>query len=1171
MKVIVSFICMIITSVTALSQTTPAISNTLLWRITGKHLTAPSYLFGTMHITNKKVFQLGDSLWNALEKTQGFAAELDLYALGTKMLDYYMEKDEQKNAKEPVKVREKVSTEIWNQYKDILAERFDKPSGEITLTDLEHAAAMLNLEVKAKGEMPVFLDAYLFATASKMGKWVGGLENYEDQLEHNLFINVESLIQSAIYDEDYYRKSFERLLNIYVDQRLDSINAMYRLNDGEKDLIMIKRNRKMAAMIDSLATVRTTFFAVGAAHLPGELGVIQLLREKGFTVEPVFSSKKISAEKYKYNPIQLTWTTTTSENNIYTIDMPAEAGLADKYKADMGLSLKSYYDLINQRFYATTYVPLTEARKQQNETELYDEIKTNYAEDYHKLTEKNIKVNGIAGKEFSGNNFIHSVKVQVFMPEKKYIIINTIVSPPDKKNNDADISRFFQSFQYNPVHTVPETPVTVWNKNIFAADGYEVELPFKPREVTDAASDPSVKQKHYKYADLKNNIIYYVALNSMKEGYYTASSDSVLYENYIDNIKETYGDSLMITDSTVTNRQGYKTLELKILIKEKNTPLILESIYTMRGNRLYNAFYVTDTTATGMQLGERFIKSFKFLPLQHRPLDIYMAPDSTFTIAATQKLTEIIPDDDDIVTDSTIKNFKFYDTVAATTFYVYRKNIPHWFWVTSDSAFLHDYALQLRPYTDSLTDFKFQKIDSEVIATYNYITPGNNVINREKLVIAGNSLFAVNTYADSTELQKTFYKVFDSFRPLKMNHYVNRQQVQWQALQAAFPSKNTDTAADISYWLRYLPITAAHLPQLMNLTLLLAGDFDGNYYNGNNEYVFNLIKTFDSTHHFINFTDNNYSKILPADEKVKPFFVQYLSAITTEAAYNVLKKILKHPIPINEEHSIITYFFDSLQLTATLFPEALNLIGHKVLGNNIIGVLPVLIDSQLITIQQVLPYADVLAKELNMQIDSASDGYLYMYEPWIRLMGQLKTVQGVTTLKRLAKFPNLNIRLKAVQELIALGQTPSAPTIYTLANSYECCYPLYTTLKQHRQLRLFPKEYLTPMHLSQSRLYAEAGDPEENELKDISFIEERIVTYKEARKKFFLFKIIYDGYDDKDNEFLGIAGPFDPTQNTIESSFEATGIYWDETLDKKNLNRLLKELLKQVEDAELNE
>ena len=53
-------------------------SNTLLWRISGKGLKKPSYLFGTMHLTDKKVFQLGDSVYKALEQTDGFAAELDM-------------------------------------------------------------------------------------------------------------------------------------------------------------------------------------------------------------------------------------------------------------------------------------------------------------------------------------------------------------------------------------------------------------------------------------------------------------------------------------------------------------------------------------------------------------------------------------------------------------------------------------------------------------------------------------------------------------------------------------------------------------------------------------------------------------------------------------------------------------------------------------------------------------------------------------------------------------------------------------------------------------------------------------------------------------------------------------------------------------------------------------
>ena len=50
----------------------------LLWRIAGKNLTQPSFLFGTMHLQDKRLFYFGDSLYYYLEKVDGYALELDL-------------------------------------------------------------------------------------------------------------------------------------------------------------------------------------------------------------------------------------------------------------------------------------------------------------------------------------------------------------------------------------------------------------------------------------------------------------------------------------------------------------------------------------------------------------------------------------------------------------------------------------------------------------------------------------------------------------------------------------------------------------------------------------------------------------------------------------------------------------------------------------------------------------------------------------------------------------------------------------------------------------------------------------------------------------------------------------------------------------------------------------
>lgn len=54
-----------------------ATAKTLLWRISGKGLQNPSYLYGTMHLFDRRLFYFGDSVYNSIEKTEGFAMELN--------------------------------------------------------------------------------------------------------------------------------------------------------------------------------------------------------------------------------------------------------------------------------------------------------------------------------------------------------------------------------------------------------------------------------------------------------------------------------------------------------------------------------------------------------------------------------------------------------------------------------------------------------------------------------------------------------------------------------------------------------------------------------------------------------------------------------------------------------------------------------------------------------------------------------------------------------------------------------------------------------------------------------------------------------------------------------------------------------------------------------------
>ena len=68
-------------------------ANTLLWRITGNGLSQPSYLFGTMHLYDSRLFQFGDSVYSSLEKTDAYAMELDPNSMMDSLLINLNEKD----------------------------------------------------------------------------------------------------------------------------------------------------------------------------------------------------------------------------------------------------------------------------------------------------------------------------------------------------------------------------------------------------------------------------------------------------------------------------------------------------------------------------------------------------------------------------------------------------------------------------------------------------------------------------------------------------------------------------------------------------------------------------------------------------------------------------------------------------------------------------------------------------------------------------------------------------------------------------------------------------------------------------------------------------------------------------------------------------------------------
>ena len=118
-----------------------------------------------------------------------------------------------------------------------------------------------------------------------------GLERVEDQIA--VFdaipdsIEIES-IMNMVNDFEKSKREFKRMSDIYLSQDLDSLYQLMADSPemmGSQELLLNRRNHNWIPVMEAAMKKSPTFFAVGAGHLGGNQGVLELLRQKGYQVK----------------------------------------------------------------------------------------------------------------------------------------------------------------------------------------------------------------------------------------------------------------------------------------------------------------------------------------------------------------------------------------------------------------------------------------------------------------------------------------------------------------------------------------------------------------------------------------------------------------------------------------------------------------------------------------------------------------------------------------------------------------------------------------------------------------------------------------------------------------------------------------------------------------------
>lgn len=258
--------------------------NSLLWEISGNGLKKPSFIYGTIHIKNKRVFQY-DTIVSYLFKYA------DVYAMEISMDEI-----------NPIKAAKSIMMEddIKNHLSESEYKLLDSFLYANTKTRLESVSKQkpffltsLLAESLYGGDMKFALDLDFYMKAKQNNKEVIGVEKFEEQMAavDSLTIREQiELILDTFKDTISPEQQAEKMIDTYVAGNLTDLMTLmndYSSNEKFERLFITQRNHRMVNRIAENNKNKSYFIALGAAHLPGEQGVIELLKKKGFTVKPI--------------------------------------------------------------------------------------------------------------------------------------------------------------------------------------------------------------------------------------------------------------------------------------------------------------------------------------------------------------------------------------------------------------------------------------------------------------------------------------------------------------------------------------------------------------------------------------------------------------------------------------------------------------------------------------------------------------------------------------------------------------------------------------------------------------------------------------------------------------------------------------------------------------------
>ncbi len=259
-------------------------SSGLLWKVRNK-TGQVSYLFGTIHLSDHRVIELSKFVEPYLMSVNNFAMEVlvtaEIPELLSKKMFYFDGRE----------LGDYLEADVFNRTISLLRQH---GLDDYAASRLKPWAAYMTLSVPpAENNVP--LDMHLLNRATVHGLSSFGIESIEEQLAlfEDLAIEEQvALLTESICNYVENQSQIDVMLSTYLEQDLGGLLRLgkkYQTPVNEELLrrLLDNRNIRMAARIRPWLDGGDFFIAVGALHLPGAKGLLRILRQQGYELEPI--------------------------------------------------------------------------------------------------------------------------------------------------------------------------------------------------------------------------------------------------------------------------------------------------------------------------------------------------------------------------------------------------------------------------------------------------------------------------------------------------------------------------------------------------------------------------------------------------------------------------------------------------------------------------------------------------------------------------------------------------------------------------------------------------------------------------------------------------------------------------------------------------------------------